>query len=147
RSRAEGWNIDSNYFRTHDLHIHIPAGATPKDGPSVGVTIFTALMSLLTHKSVKGTVAMTGEITLRGLVLPVGGIKEKVLAAKRAGIDTVILPERNRKDLEEIPRAVRRDMKFHYVRRMEEVLPLALADGKMPKAAARKAKKSRSRSP
>ena len=147
RSRAEGWGIGSNYFRTHDLHIHIPAGATPKDGPSAGVTIFTALVSLLEQQSVKSNVAMTGEITLRGLVLPVGGIKEKVLAAKRAGIDTVILPERNRKDLEEIPRAVRRDMKFHYVRGMEEILPLALADGKMSKASVRKAKKSRSRSP
>ena len=129
RSRAEHWAIDSKVFRKSDLHVHIPEGATPKDGPSAGITIFTALMSLLTRRSVRSTVAMTGEITLRGLVLPVGGIKEKVLAAKRAGIHTVILPDRNRKDVEEIPRNIRRDMAFHYISRMEEALPLAIGDG------------------
>ena len=136
RSRADQWGIPAETFRKKDLHIHVPEGATPKDGPSAGVAIFTALMSLLTNHSVKSTVAMTGEITLRGLVLPVGGIKEKVLAAKRAGINTVILPERNKKDIEEIPKEIRKDMTFHYVRQMEEVLPLALANGwKAPKAA------------
>jgi ATP-dependent Lon protease len=136
RSRGEQWGIPAETFRKKDLHIHIPEGATPKDGPSAGVAIFAALMSLLTNHSVKSTVAMTGEITLRGLVLPVGGIKEKVLAAKRAGINTVILPERNKKDVEEIPKEIRKDMTFHYVRQMEEVLPLALTDGwKPPKAA------------
>ncbi|MBM4018749.1 MAG: endopeptidase La [Planctomycetes bacterium] len=129
RSRAHEWGIAAETFRKMDLHIHVPEGATPKDGPSAGVTIFTALMSLLVQHSVRPTVAMTGEITLRGLVLPVGGVKEKVLAAKRAGILTVILPERNRKDVEEIPKDIRSDMTFHYVREMEEVLPLALADG------------------
>jgi ATP-dependent Lon protease len=132
RSRAEQWGIPAETFRKKDLHIHIPEGATPKDGPSAGVAIFTALMSLLTNHSVKSTVAMTGEITLRGLVLPVGGLKEKVLAAKRAGINTVILPERNEKDIEEIPKEIRKDMTFHYVRQMEEVLPLALANSWTP---------------
>ena len=129
RSRAEGWGIDAAQFRKRDLHIHVPEGATPKDGPSAGIAIFTALMSLLGQKPVKSTVAMTGEITLRGLVLPVGGIKEKVLAAKRAGIFTVILPDRNRKDVLEIPKDIRSDMTFHYVKEVEEVLPLALAGG------------------
>ena len=129
RSRAEQWGFDPHLFRKSDLHIHVPEGATPKDGPSAGIAIFTALMSLLSQKSVKSTVAMTGEITLRGLVLPVGGIKEKVLAAKRAGIRTVILPDRNRKDVQEIPKDIRSDMTFHYVIQVEEVLPLALANG------------------
>ena len=135
RSRADRWNIDAKTFRKSDLHVHIPAGATPKDGPSAGVTLFVALTSLLTDNSVRSNVAMTGEITLRGLVLPVGGIKEKVLAAKRAGIKTVVLPERNRKDVEEIPKDIRRDMSFHYVQNVEEVLPLVLTDGKAPAAA------------
>ena len=127
RSRADQWDIPAQTFRKNDIHIHIPAGATPKDGPSAGITLFTALMSLLTKTSIKPTVAMTGEITLRGLVLPVGGIKDKVLAAKRAGIKTVILPDRNRKDVEDIPKGIRRDMTFLYVSAVEEVLPLALA--------------------
>ncbi|HUS44641.1 MAG TPA: S16 family serine protease, partial [Phycisphaerae bacterium] len=131
RSHADRWQIDAKTFNKQDLHIHVPAGAIPKDGPSAGITIFTALMSLLVRKSTRSNVAMTGEITLRGLVLPVGGVKEKVLAAKRAGIDTVILPERNRKDVEEIPAKIRRSMRFHYVRFVEEALPLVLADGKL----------------
>jgi ATP-dependent Lon protease len=129
RSRAEQWGIESATFRKNDLHIHVPEGATPKDGPSAGISIFTSLMSLLMQKPVKSTVAMTGEITLRGLVLPVGGIKEKVLAAKRAGIFTIILPERNRKDVLEIPKDIRSDMTFHHISQVEEVLPLALAGG------------------
>jgi ATP-dependent Lon protease len=135
RSRAESWGIAADYFRKHDLHVHVPEGATPKDGPSAGVAIFSALVSLLVQKPIKSTLAMTGEMTLRGLVLPVGGIKEKVLAAKRAGIRTVLLPDRNRKDIEEIPKNIRSDMTFHYVTRVEEVLPLALADGWKPGAA------------
>ncbi|HET6440913.1 MAG TPA: endopeptidase La [Phycisphaerae bacterium] len=138
RSRADRWAIDPEIFSKQDLHIHVPAGAIPKDGPSAGITIFSALMSLLTKRSTRSDVAMTGEITLRGLVLPVGGIKEKVLAAKRAGIDTVILPERNKKDVEEIPAKIRRQMHFHYVRAMDDALPLVLADGG---AAATKKKK------
>jgi ATP-dependent Lon protease len=137
RSRGDQWGIPAETFRKKDLHIHVPEGATPKDGPSAGVAIFTALMSLLTNHSVKSTVAMTGEITLRGLVLPVGGIKEKVLAAKRAGINIVILPERNKKDIEEIPKEIRKDMTFHFVQQMEEVLPLALANGWKPTKAAK----------
>jgi len=129
RSRAGRWGIPPAVFRKRDVHVHVPAGATPKDGPSAGITIFSALMSLLTNRSVKSNVAMTGEITLRGLVLPIGGVKEKVLAAKRAGIDEVILPDRNRKDVLEIPKNARKDMTFRYIREMEQVLPLALNSG------------------
>jgi len=128
RSRAKALKIPEDFFDHSDIHIHVPAGAIPKDGPSAGVTMYTALTSLLTGKPVRGDVAMTGEITLRGLVLPVGGIKEKVLAAKRAGITTVILPKRNEKDLEEVPEPVRKDMKFHFVQRMDEVIQLTLKD-------------------
>jgi ATP-dependent Lon protease len=146
RSRADTWNIPSSTFRKNDLHVHVPAGATPKDGPSAGITIFSALVSLLTKRSVRSNVAMTGEITLRGLVLPIGGVKEKVLAAKRAGIDMVILPERNRKDVMEIPKNARKDMTFRYVTEMEDVLPLVFnpngvrAGAKAVKSAARKGK-------
>jgi ATP-dependent Lon protease len=104
----------------------VPAGAIPKDGPSAGVTIFVALTSLLTNKPVRNDVAMTGEITLRGLVLPVGGIKEKVLAGMRAGIRTIILPKKNEKDLEEIPEHIRNQMNFKYIQRMDEAIELAL---------------------
>ena len=131
RSRGDTWGIDPQVFRKRDLHIHVPAGAIPKDGPSAGVTIFSALVSLLTKRSVRSDVAMTGEVTLRGLVLPVGGIKEKVLAAKRAGIDTVILPERNRKEFEEIPKDIRRDLEVHYVHCVEDVAVLAIGDGRL----------------
>ncbi len=138
RSRADRLGIDSKTFRKSDLHIHVPAGATPKDGPSAGITLFVALTSLLTDNSVRSNVAMTGEMTLRGLVLPVGGVKEKVLAAKRAGIKTVVLPERNRKDIQEIPKDIRRDMQFHYVQNVEEVLPLVLTDGRAPAVSKKK---------
>jgi ATP-dependent Lon protease len=127
RSKASALKIPENFFEQGDIHIHVPAGAIPKDGPSAGVTMFTALLSLLTKRSVRSDVAMTGEITLRGLVLPVGGIKEKVLAARRAGIRAVILPKRNEKDLQEIPEEVKKDMKFHFVHRMDEIIPIALA--------------------
>jgi len=126
RSRAKALKVPQNFFDQSDIHIHVPAGAIPKDGPSAGVTMFTALTSLLTGRPVRSDVAMTGEITLRGLILPVGGIKEKVLAAKRAGIRTVILPKRNEKDLEEVPEQVKKEMKFHFVQRMDEVIALAL---------------------
>src|SRR6059036_1999768 len=126
RSRADRLGIAPDFYENADLHVHVPAGAIPKDGPSAGVTIATSLASLLTGRPVRPNVAMTGEITLRGKVLPVGGIKEKVLAAKRAGIQTVILPQRNQKDLEDVPEAVRRAMRFVFVDTVEEVLDHAL---------------------
>ncbi len=128
RAKAKALKIPEDFFDHSDIHIHVPAGAIPKDGPSAGVTMFTALTSLLTGRPVRSDVAMTGEITLRGLVLPVGGIKEKVLAAKRAGITTVILPSRNEKDLEEVPEQVKKEMQFHFVQRMDEVIHLALKE-------------------
>jgi ATP-dependent Lon protease len=128
RARAKALKIPVDFFEHSDIHIHVPAGAIPKDGPSAGVTMFTAITSLLTGRPVRSDVAMTGEITLRGLVLPVGGIKEKVLAARRAGITTVILPRRNEKDLEEVPEQVKKDMKFHFVQRMDEVMRFALKE-------------------
>ena len=109
-----------------DIHIHVPAGAIPKDGPSAGVTMLTALTSLLTNRKVKKHLAMTGEITLRGAVLPVGGIKEKVLAAYRAGIKTILLPEWNRKDIEDIPANVQKSISFHFIKDMMDVVRLAL---------------------
>ncbi len=126
RSKASALKIPEDFFQTTDIHIHVPAGAIPKDGPSAGVAMFAALTSLLTERPVRSHVAMTGEITLRGLVLPVGGIKEKILAAKRAGITTVILPKKNEKDLEEVPKEAQEGMKFHFIQRMDEMIPLAL---------------------
>ncbi len=126
RSRAERLGIPSDFFENCDIHIHVPAGAVPKDGPSAGVTIAASLASLLTGRPVRHNLAMTGEITLRGKVMPVGGIKEKVLAAKRAGIDTVILPKRNEKDLEDVPEKVRQEMTFEFVDTIDEVLERAL---------------------
>lgn len=126
RSKAKNLGISEDFFRDHDLHIHVPAGAIPKDGPSAGVTILTALASLLTCRPIKSDFAMTGEVTLRGAVLPVGGIKEKVLAASRNGIRHIILPERNRNDLEEIPEKIKDHLEFHLVKKMDEVLEIAL---------------------
>jgi ATP-dependent Lon protease len=126
KSKAHILGIDSSLFDAVDIHIHFPAGAIPKDGPSAGVTILTALASLFTQRKVRAKLAMTGEITLRGKVLPVGGIKEKILAAKRAGITDVLLCEGNRKDIEDINPDYVRDMRFHYVKNMEEVLDIAL---------------------
>ncbi len=126
RSNAEELGIPADFFEDIDLHIHIPSGAIPKDGPSAGVTLLTALVSLLTNQTVKKGLAMTGEITLRGVVLPVGGIKEKVLAAHRAGIKTIILPKWNKRDLDDIPITVRKDLIFHFVDDMREVLRIAL---------------------
>ncbi|MBN2124970.1 MAG: endopeptidase La [Deltaproteobacteria bacterium] len=128
RSKAGRLGISEDFYRDHDLHIHVPAGAVPKDGPSAGVTMLTALASLLTCRPIRHDLAMTGEVTLRGSVLPVGGIKEKVLAASRSGIKHIILPERNKKDLEEIPDKVRNGLEFHLVKNMEEVLKLALEE-------------------
>ena len=124
RSRAEKLGIDPEIFKTRDVHIHFPAGATPKDGPSAGTAIFTALLSLFKGVSVPTTLAMTGEISLRGNVLPVGGIREKVLAAHRAGIKTILMPERNQRDLDEIPDAVKNEIEFHFVKTIDEVIKI-----------------------
>src|SRR5579871_1050999 len=129
RSRAESLGVDPEFYRKLDVHVHVPAGGVPKDGPSAGITLATAIASALTRRAVRKDIAMTGEITLRGRVLPVGGIKEKVLAAHRAGIREVILPTENDKDLEELPETVRAEMNFHLVRQMDEVLALALLPG------------------
>ncbi|NQT25178.1 endopeptidase La [candidate division KSB1 bacterium] len=141
RAHADAFNIPEDYFQNHDIHIHIPEGATPKDGPSAGVTLATALVSLLTKKPVKHDVAMTGEITLRGKVLPVGGVKEKVLAAKRSGIDHVILPKLNEKDLEEIPEEIRKTMKFTFAEWLDDVLAVTLnsTPQKQPRSRKKKA--------
>jgi hypothetical protein len=121
--------LDSgNFLENKDLHVHVPAGAVPKDGPSAGVTMYTALVSLLTGVPVRPDVAMTGEITLRGNVLQIGGLKEKLLAAHRAGIRRVIIPDRNVKDLIDVPDEVKREMEILSVKRMDEVLALALKD-------------------
>jgi len=129
RSRAERLGIEPDFFEKSDVHVHIPAGAIPKDGPSGGVTIAASLASLLSGRAVRSDVAMTGEITLRGKVLPVGGIKEKVLAARRAGIKTVIIPRRNERDLEDIPAELRKEMEFIFVDTVDEVFAHALRDG------------------
>ncbi len=126
RSKSKELGIDEDFFAKNDIHIHVPAGAIPKDGPSAGITMFVALTSLLTNTPVRNDVAMTGEITLRGLVLPVGGIKEKVLAGMRAGIKTIILPKKNEKDLEEIPEHIRSQLNFKFIQRMDEAIELAL---------------------
>jgi ATP-dependent Lon protease len=127
RSHAEEMKVDPEFFTNSDIHLHVPAGAIPKDGPSAGITMATALASLLTSRQVMPDVAMTGEITLTGRVLPVGGIKEKVLAARRAGIKTVILPADNRKDVQEsIPEDLRKDMRFEFVESVDEVFKHAL---------------------
>lgn len=126
RTHAATLGIDDAAFKRYDLHIHVPAGATPKDGPSAGVTILIALASLFTGRPVASDLGMTGELTLRGLVLPVGGIKNKVLAARRAGLTRVLLPEKNRKDLEEIPDTVRKGLEFHFAERVDQAIHLAL---------------------
>jgi ATP-dependent Lon protease len=122
RSRAEELGIPEDVRQEHDIHLHVPEGAIPKDGPSAGITIAVALASAMSGKLVRKDVAMTGEITLRGRVLPIGGVKEKVLAAHRAGIHTVIMPMENQKDLADIPANVKRKMKFIPVAHMDEVL-------------------------
>ncbi|HMJ08829.1 MAG TPA: S16 family serine protease, partial [Pyrinomonadaceae bacterium] len=126
RSRAEALGIDPKDFREKDLHIHVPEGAIPKDGPSAGITIATAMVSALTKQKARHDVAMTGEITLRGKVLPIGGIKEKLLAAHRFGLKTLILSKENEKDLADIPEEVRDDLTIHTVDMIDEVLKYAL---------------------
>jgi ATP-dependent Lon protease len=137
RARSEELGVPENYFRRHDLHIHVPAGAIPKDGPSAGITMATAIASVASGRKERPRVAMTGEITLTGRVLPVGGIKEKVLAARRAGIREVILAERNRRDVvEDVPEQVKRDLTFNYVKEVDEVFRLALEpEAETPSAA------------
>ena len=125
RSNADTIGIPEDYFEKHDIHIHVPAGAIPKDGPSAGVTMLTALTSLLTHKTINKDLAMTGEITLRGQVLPIGGLKEKVLAAHRAGIKAIIIPKWNEKDLEDIPKEIQEKIRFYPVEKMLDVLKIA----------------------
>jgi len=131
RSRARDLGISDDFDRL-DIHVHVPAGAVPKDGPSAGVAMATALVSMLTGRLARHDLAMTGEITLRGLVLPVGGIKEKVLAAHRAGLREVILPRRNQKDLVEVTREITQEMTFHFAEKLDEVLAIAL--GPAPRA-------------
>jgi ATP-dependent Lon protease len=127
KARSQQLGIAPEVFEKSDIHVHVPAGATPKDGPSAGVAMFTALSSLLTGRPVRSDVAMTGEISLRGLVLPIGGVKEKVLAALRAGIKTVMLPERNRRDLEEIPADAREQLEFRWIKDVDEAADTALS--------------------
>jgi ATP-dependent Lon protease len=131
KGHAQKLGLDHELFDNWNLHIHVPEGATPKDGPSAGITIFTALASLFTQRKVRDKLAMTGEITLRGKVLPVGGIKEKILAAKRAKIKEIVLCEENRKDVEEIEQEYLRGLTFHYVKNMDEVIAIALLKQKV----------------
>src|SRR5690606_1732737 len=134
KSNADEFGIDSTVFENYNVHIHVPEGATPKDGPSAGITMLTSLVSLFTQRKVKKSLAMTGEITLRGKVLPVGGIKEKILAAKRARIKEIILCEENRRDIEEIKADYLTGLTFHYVNDMSEVVKLALTNEKVKNA-------------
>jgi ATP-dependent Lon protease len=129
RARAEELGLSPDFLAKQDLHVHVPAGAIPKDGPSAGVTMATAILSAARNQPVRQDVAMTGEITLSGLVLPVGGIREKALAAKRSGISTVILPALNQADLSELPEEIRRDMKFVGAETLEEVIAVVFEDG------------------
>lgn len=133
RAHADEFDLDKNFHEKQDVHIHVPAGAIPKDGPSAGVAMFVAMLSLFTGRIVRNDIAMTGEITLRGKVLPVGGIKEKVLAAHRSGIKKVILPERNKSDIVEIPERVKKEMKIIYVKNMDDVVNNALQPKKAGK--------------
>jgi len=126
KSRASQLGIDPTVFEKSDIHVHVPAGATPKDGPSAGVAMFTALTSLLTDRTVRSDTAMTGEISLRGLVLPVGGIKEKVVAAAAAGLTRVMLPARNRRDFDEIPLSARNRLEFVWLQQVDEAIAEAL---------------------
>ncbi len=128
RARAAELEIPTGYFETRDVHIHVPAGAIPKDGPSAGITLTCSLVSLLTGLPVSPELAMTGEITLRGKVLPVGGIKEKVIAAKSAGIERVILPTRNEKDLDDVSESVRDALSFRFVDDLDQVLEMVFGD-------------------
>ena len=128
KARSASLGIEDSVFEKSDIHLHVPAGAIPKDGPSAGVAMFIAIVSLLTGRTVKNDTAMTGEISLRGLVLPVGGIKNKVLAAMRAGITTVLLPERNKKDFEDVPEAARNAMQFVWLSTVDDAIAAAFED-------------------
>ena len=128
RAHAKNLGLKENFYQKQDIHIHVPSGSIPKDGPSAGITMGTALISALTRRPVSRNVAMTGEITLRGRVLPVGGLKEKCLAAFRSGVETVAIPFQNRKDLEEIPRPLRNKLQFILARNMNDVLAAAFGD-------------------
>ena len=139
RSRADELRLPASFFETHDVHVHVPEGAIPKDGPSAGVTMLTAMVSAFTGTPVRKDVAMTGEITLRGEVLPIGGVKEKTLAARRAGVRTILLPAQNERDLAEIPEELRRDLKFVFVERAEQVLENALVRPAARRSGTRKA--------
>jgi ATP-dependent Lon protease len=134
KANAEDLDIPIEIFEKYDVHIHVPEGAVPKDGPSAGITIFTALASLYTQRKIKSKLAMTGELTLRSDVLPVGGIKEKMLAAKRSGITEIIVSEDNRKDVEDIDEKYRDGLKFHYVKSLMEVIDIALLKTKVSNA-------------
>jgi ATP-dependent Lon protease len=138
RSQAKKLGIEEDFYQKLDVHIHVPAGAIPKDGPSAGITMATALISALTRRPVSRYVAMTGEITLRGRILPIGGLKEKCLAALHAGIKTIIIPDRNDKDLDEIPKPVRRKLTFIKAKNMSEVLKAALLDKQEKRATSTK---------
>jgi ATP-dependent Lon protease len=128
RSRANHLGLQRDFYRNIDIHVHVPEGATPKDGPSAGITIATGLASALTKIKVRRDIAMTGEITLRGKVLAIGGLKEKLLAAHRAGVFEAILPAANRKDLADLPDLIKNTMKLHFVEEMDEVLQIALEE-------------------
>jgi len=136
KSRASQLGVDPTLFEKSDIHVHVPAGATPKDGPSAGVAMFTALTSLLTNRTVRADTAMTGEISLRGLVLPVGGIKEKVVAAAAAGLTRVMLPARNRRDYDDIPKTARDKLEFIWLEQVDDAIANALAEAPQPAAAA-----------
>lgn len=141
RSVSEKYQIPDEYFQKNDIHIHIPEGAVPKDGPSAGVTMATAMISAITRIPVRADVAMTGEITLRGRVLPIGGLKEKLLAAKNAGMKIVFVPAKNRPDVEEISDEIKKGLDIHFAETMEDILPIALVNEMPEKKAGKKGKK------
>ncbi len=132
RSHADQLGLDEDAFEDRAFHVHVPAGAIPKDGPSAGITMTTAIASLLSGRPVKHTVGMTGEVTLQGRVLPIGGLKQKALAAHAAGLTDVIIPERNRADLDDVPEDVKAELRFHPVMTLDEVLALALEPAAAP---------------
>ena len=144
RSVSEQYRISDEYFRKHDIHIHIPEGAVPKDGPSAGVTMVTAMISAITKIPVRADVAMTGEITLRGRVLPIGGLKEKLLAAKNAGMKIVFVPAKNKADVEEISEEIKNGLDIRYAETMEDILPTALTGKISEKKSGKRKKKAES---